>query len=145
MSFVFLTVIVPSVLAETVDGGRYLTASDLQRVRAFKALLGSVDTQSFQTTVRELENSRHPGIELTMKEAMARAYVDIVQEINVQGQKKREWLYSMVCLNMAYLQFGGSQGAYGSTTELNRLIRKKLTEYLPAHALNQPGFVYSLE
>jgi hypothetical protein len=51
----------------------------------------------------------------------------------------------MVCLNMAYLQFGGSQGKYGSTTELNRLIRQKLKAYLPSDVLKQPGFIYSLE
>ena len=76
---------------------------------------------------------------------MAKTYADIVREINVEGQKKKEWLYSMVCLNMAYLQFGGSQGKSGSTTELNRLIRQKLKKYLPPELLKQPGFAYSLE
>ena len=101
--------------------------------------------KSLWESISELEKTRHPEINLEMKEAMARTYVDIVKEINVQGQKKKEWLYSMVCLNMAYLQFGGSQGKPGSTTELNRLIRQKLKEYLPPNALQQPGYVYSLE
>ena len=76
---------------------------------------------------------------------MAKTYTDIVREINVKGQKKKEWLYSMVCLNMAYLQFGGSQGKYGSTTELNRLIRKKLKEYLPGDVFKQSGYLHSLQ
>jgi hypothetical protein len=124
---------------------RYLTAQEIERVKAVKELLYGVDTKSLQQTINELEKSPHPLINLQMKEAMAKAYTDIVREINVEGQKKKEWLYSMVCLNMAYLQFGGSLGKYGSTTELNRLIRQKLKEYLPPNALKQPGFVYSLE
>ena len=76
---------------------------------------------------------------------MAKTYADIVREVNVEGKKKKEWLYSMVCLNMAYLQFGGSQGKSGSTTELNRLIRRKLKGYLPPNALKRDGFFYSLE
>jgi hypothetical protein len=98
-----------------------------------------------RATIDEVEKAPHPLINLQMKEAMAKAYTDIVKEINVEGQKKKEWLYSMVCLNMAYLQFGGSPGKYGSTTELNRLIRQKIIQYLPVNALKQPGFVYSLE
>ena len=140
--FIFLAA---SVHAEQGYKPKHLTALDIERVKAVKALLSGVDTQSLQETINELEKSRHPHSNLIMKEAMAKAYTDIVQEINVEGQKKKEWLYSMVCLNMAYLQFGGSQGAPGSTTELNRLIRKKLKEYLPPNALNQPGFFYSLE
>jgi len=114
-------------------------------VRAVKELLNGVDKKSLQETIHDIEKSRHPQISLETQEAMAMAYTDIVKEIDVQGQKKKEWLYSMVCLNMAYLQFGGSQGKYGSTTELNRLIRQKLIKYLPPNALKQPGFVYSLE
>jgi len=124
---------------------RYLTDQEIQRVRDVKDVLDGVDKKSLRETIKELEKSRHPLISLEMKEATAKAYVDIVKEINVEGQKKREWLYSMVCLNMAYLQFGGSPGKYGSTTELNRLIRQKLIKYLPPNALQQPGFVYSLD
>jgi hypothetical protein len=124
---------------------RHLTGQEIERVRIVKELLDGIDTKSLQETINELEKSRYPQLNLAMKEAMAKAYTDIVREIKVDGQKKKEWLYSMVCLNMAYLQFGGSQGVPGSTTELNRLIRQKLKEYLPSHVLNQAGFLYSLE
>ena len=122
-----------------------LTASDIERVKVVKALLYGIDTKSLRETIDELEKTRHPQINLQIREAMAKAYTDIVSEIDVKGQKKKEWLYSMVCLNMAYLQFGGSQGKSGSTTELNRLIRRKLKEYLPPNALKRDGFFYSLE
>jgi hypothetical protein len=123
----------------------YLTASDIERVKAVKVLLYDVDTKSLQETIDELEKTRHLQINLQIREAMAKTYTDIVGEINVKGQKKKEWLYSMVCLNMAYLQFGGSQGKSGSTTELNRLIRRKLKEYLPLNVSEQPGFIHLLE
>ena len=124
---------------------RHLTFQEIQRVKAVKSILDGVDKKSLQETIQDLEKTRHPQASLEVREAMANAYADIVKEINVDGQKKKEWLYSMVCLNMAYLQFGGSQGKYGSTTELNRLIRQKLEKYLPPNALKQPGFFYSLE
>jgi len=123
----------------------FLTGEEIQRLKAVKQLLYGVDRKSLQETIHEVEKSRHPKMTLEMQEAMAKAYTDIVSEMNVVSQKKKEWLYSMVCLNMAYFQFGGSQGKYGSTTELNRLIRQKLIKYLPVNALKQPGFVYSLE
>jgi hypothetical protein len=140
--FIFLAT---SVYAQVNHRSGFLTAQEIERVRAVKALLDGVDKKSLQETINELERSRHPALGLEMQEAMAMAYKDIVGEINVEGQQKKEWLYSMVCLNMAYLQFGGSQGKSGSTTELNRLIRQKLKKYLPPDILKQPGFLYSLE
>ena len=140
--FIFLA---SSLHAQEYHRNRFLTPEEIQRVRAVKELLNGVDKKSLQETIHDIEKSRHPQISLETQEAMAMAYTDIVKEIDVQGQKKKEGLYSMVCLNMAYLQFGGSQGKYGSTTELNRLIRQKLIKYLPPNALKQPGFVYSLE
>ena len=140
--FIFLAL---STHAESGYKPVHLTSSELQRLKAVEQLLDGIDKKSLHETINELERSQHPLINLEMKEAMARTYVDIVREINVEGQKKKEWLYSMICLNMAYLQFGGTQGKPGSTTELNRLIRKKLKSNLPPNALSQPGFIYSLE
>ncbi len=124
---------------------RHLTAQEIERVKAVKQLLYGIDTQSLQQTIDALEKTRYPQINLIIREAMAKTYTEIAREYNVVGQKKKEWLYSMVGLNMAYLQFEGThQGAPGSTTSLNRLIRRKLKEYLPPHVLKQPGFLYSL-
>ena len=127
------------------QSGRLLTGDQIQRLKAVKQTLSAVDRTSLQETLRELQRSRHPLINLEMKEAMAKTYADIVIDLNVDGQKKKEWLYSMICLNMAYLQFGGNKGKPGSTTELNRLIRLKLLKYLSPGVLKQPGFFYSLE
>lgn len=140
--FIFLTA---PAHAQTSHGSGYLTTQEIERLRAVKELLGGIDRKSLQETVSELKKSHHPEINVEMQEAMARTYMDLVRDFNIDGQKKKEWLYSMVCLNMAYLQFGGSPGKYGSTTELNRLIRQKLMKYLPADILKQPGFIYSLQ
>jgi hypothetical protein len=110
-----------------------------------KELLAGVDTKPLWKTIDELERSRHPMVNIEMKEAMAKAFIDLSREYNIQEQKKKEWLYSMVCLNMAYLQFAGNQRNSASTTDLNKLIRQKLKEYLPSDILNQPGFIYTLE
>lgn len=131
--------------AEGNYGPEHLTAQEIQRVRAVKKLLYGIDTKSLRENITELEKTGRPEINLQIREAMAKAYTDIVREINVEGQKKKEWLYSMVCLNMAYLQFSGGQGNSGNTSSLNRLIRQKLKEYLPSDASKQPGFIYSLE
>jgi hypothetical protein len=149
MKFLQLIIILTFLAASAHAAGgyqsRFLTAQQIERVRAVKGLLDGIDKKSVAETIAELEKTRRPEINLEMKEAMAKAFTDIVAEIDVKGQQKKEWLYSMVCLNMAYLQFGGSQGNPGSTTELNRLIRQKLKEYLPPGALKRPGFVYSLD
>ena len=120
--FIILISLAASAQAQGSYKSTHLTAQEIQRVKAVKKLLYDVDPKSLRETIAELEKSRHPRINLEMKEAMAKAYVDIVKEINVEGQKKKEWLYSMVCLNMAYLQFGGGQGPSGRTSSLNRLI-----------------------
>ena len=142
--FFFLAILI-FLAAPAHAQGNFPTPRDIERVKALKAVLYDVDTKSLRETIEELEKTRHPQINLQMREAMAKTYADIVREVNVEGKKKKEWLYSMVCLNMAYLQFGGSQGKSGSTTELNRLIRQKLKKYLPPNALKQPGVFYSLE
>ena len=104
------TFLATSVHAQENYSSRHLTAQEIQRIKEVKMLLDGIDTKSLRETIVELEKSRHPEINLEMKEAMAKTYADIVLEINVKGQKKKEWLYSMVCLNMAYLQFGGEKG-----------------------------------
>ena len=134
-----------AVNAQEYYGHRHLTSQEIDRVRQVKELLSGVDTKPLRETIKEIEKSKHPQTNIELQEAMAHAFLDIAKENNVEGIKKKQWLYSMVCLNMAYLQFGGTLGKYGSTTELNRLIRQKLIAYLPRNINTQPGFLNSLE
>ncbi len=125
------------------QAGSGLTEQDMERVKAFKALVRDVDMKSLQQTIREIESADYPQLELQMKEAMAKTYADIVLEQTVVEQKQKEWLYSMVTMNMAYLQFGADQGDSG--TVLNRMILRKLKRYLPSDILNHPGFLQRVE
>lgn len=121
-----------------------LTPDQMQRLKAVKATLWAVDHKSLRTSVAELEKSSQPELNLEIKEAMAAAYADIVKDYKVEGQNKREWLYSMVCLNMAYLQFNSEQGPSQNASDLNKLIRRQLKKHLPQQAMKQFGFLYSI-
>ena len=118
----------------------HLSEKDIERVKIVKETVGEVEKKPLSQMIGELEKTTHPEINLAIKEAMAHAYADIVHEQNVQGQGKKEWLYSMIALNMAYFQFGGDKDSAGGTKNLNKLIRYKLKMYLPPEIFNQPGF-----
>jgi len=138
--FLFLT---SSVYVEAKS--RHLTMEEIERVRAVKELLGDVDSKTVQQTIKELERSDYPQINLQLKEAMAKTFFDIVRDKNIQGQARQERLLSQISLNMAYLQLGGTQDKAGSAEPLNRLIRKKLREYLPSEIFSSPGFSFVIE
>jgi hypothetical protein len=126
------------------DQGRgRLMKEDLERVRTFKELIRDVDVKSLEQTIHEIEIASYPELELQMREAIAKTYADIVREQKGIDQAQKEWLYSMVTINMAYLQFGGKQDDSG--TALNMIIRKKLREYLPSDVFTHPGFLQKLE
>jgi hypothetical protein len=118
-----------------------LNEQEIERVRAFKQLIQEVDKKSLQQTIDDLEETGNPLLNLQIKEAMAKTYADIVREQNVTDPEQKEWLYSMVAMNMAYLQFGAMQDA--SDNGLNSLIRRKLKQYLPTSIFTQPGFHFS--
>lgn len=120
-----------------------LTAVDIERVKAFKQLSSDVDKKSLSQIIDEIQTADNPQLELAMQEAIAKTYCDVAKEQNVVEQKQKEWLYSMVTMNMAYLQFGAKQDDSGNA--LNRLVRRKLREYLPPEVLNQPGFQVNLQ
>ena len=122
-----------------------LSPEQIERVKTCKHLIEEIDTKSFQRTVDELENSRYPELNLKIMEAMTRAYADIVRENQVKGLKNKQWLYSMITLNMANLQFGGGVEKEGRDAALNRFIQRKLKEHLPADIINHPGFSKSVE
>jgi hypothetical protein len=133
----------PSGKAQQEVSAASATLSLTERVKVFKALIRDVDAKSVSQTVAELEESDEPLLGLAMREAMAKTYADIVQEKKVTEQKQKEWLYSMVAINMAYLQFGGQQDRSGNG--LNGLIRGKLKEYLPSPVLEQLRSLQNLD
>jgi hypothetical protein len=118
----------------------HLNEEDISRLKALKETFLEVEKKTPQQLVLELEKTNYPKINLAIKEAMAKAYLDIIKEQGVQGEHKKEWLYSMIALNMAYFQFGGDKDSAGGTKNLNKLIRYKLKTYLPVNIFKQPGF-----
>ncbi len=136
-----LLLILPITYAEGSPSRPHLPESAIERVRQYKSLISDVETRPLQTIITELEKSDYPLLNLKIKEAMARTYVDIVNEEKITGTPKKRWLYSMVALNMACLQFGGTD----SSTPLNKMILRKLKANLPADIQDQHGFHLSLE
>ena len=122
----------------------HLSTVEIERLEKSKQVLAEVDEKSLKQSIAELEQAANPRVALLIKEAMAKTYADIVVEQKVVGLSKKRWLYSMVALNMAYLQFEGSKDSAGKTSNLNKLIRYKLKKYLPANIFYQPGFHSSL-
>lgn len=126
-------------------GAETLNTKQIERLRAVKLMLADVESKSLTQMQRELEATDDPAMQLDIKEAMARAYSEIVQEQQVSGKGRKVWLYSMVALNMAYFQFGGSKDSAAGATNLNKLIRQKLKTHLPAGIFKRPGFHTSVE
>ena len=116
----------------------------LGRVEACQSILKEVRGKSLQQTIDGL--SRLPYIEenIQIMEAMVKTYTDIVAELKVTEQSKKEGLYSLVELNMAYLQLGGVKSS-GSREPLYGLIRGKLKSYLSAKLLNNSTLFHSLD
>lgn len=139
----FLTIFL-SIAAHAGMAAQMLGPSDIDRVRAYKSLIRDVDSKSLNQTVKEIERTPHPHLNLRIQEAMARAYADIVQEKGVKA-KNRAWLYSKISLNMAYLQFADHQEGNSKTADpLDVFIRKKLKTHLPRDIFEQEGFRYIL-
>lgn len=117
-----------------------VTDRHYQRIESFKALLNDVDHTSLDQTVDQLNNTEFPIMNMYIQEAIAKAYDDIVREQDVEGVAKKRWLYSMIKLNMAYMQFGGNETTDKKPTALNKLIRQRLTQYLPKEIIEHRGF-----
>ncbi len=131
--------------AEAKSYKNHLNQVEIERVKVFKAMIDEVDKKSLDQMIADLEKTSHPLLNLEIKEAMAKTYVDIIREEKVSGRPKKEWLYSMIALNMAYFQFGGDKDSASGSKNLNKLIRSKLKEYLPVNIYTQVGFHASIE
>lgn len=130
--------IVPRAVSSPAPLKRTLTGAELERLKALKDLARDVDRESLSEAIDDLARADDLEIALLMRESVAKTYDDIVRERNVVDQDQKEWLYSMVKLNMAYLQLSAAYDNSGNA--LNRLIRQKLLYYLPAGIVNDPRF-----
>ena len=116
------------------------SAAQIVRIKAFKQRLGDVDKKSLEKTIAQLQKASDPELALQIQEIIARVYVDIVKEQDIRDEGTQEWLYGMVALNMANLQFGGR-----SRDSVSQMIVQKLKKALPAALLEHPDFHVSVE
>lgn len=116
------------------------SAVQIQRIKVFKQRLGAVDKKSLEKTISELQKARDSEAALQIQEVIAQVYADIVAEQDIRDQATQEWLYGMVALNMANLQFGGR-----SRDSVSQMIVQKLKKALPAALLAHPDFHVSVE
>lgn len=117
-----------------------LSPVQIERVKAFKNIIESVDKKTLLKTISELEKAEDPQFAIQIQEIIAKVYAEIVQEKVVTDQANKEWLYGMVALNMANLQFGGR-----ADDAVSRLIVQKLQKNLTADVLSHPDFHVSVE
>lgn len=122
----------------------HLTQAQTDRVRAYKQLIKEADPKTLAQSVAELEKSASPEMNLQIKEAVAQTYAALVVEHKVKGKANKEWLLSMVTLNMAYLQFEGDANS-AQAAPLDILIRQKLKAALRPGTLDHKDFHHSLE
>ncbi len=134
----FLVVIV--LLFTALAQAESFSPAQIERIKVFKQRLGDVDKKTLNKTIAELQKAQDPQLALELQEVMAQVYTEIVTEKDVHKPADREWLYAMVTLNMANLQFNGR-----STYPLSGLIVKKLKEHLSPNVLSNPHFHVSVE
>ena len=138
----FLFVFYFSFSASGSAAGHQLTPSQVERVKAAKTLLNGVDGLPLAKTISELENNPSPEGNLQILEAVAQTYGELVSEQGVDGLAKKQWLYSMVQLNMAYFQFSGGQTQKKASTT-NQLIQRKLKRHLPPEIYSNSAIFHS--
>lgn len=128
-------------LLSAVPAFAQLTSQQWERVKVCHRLLEGAQTKSVQEMSSDLEQSSSPEKHLQILEAVALTYSEIVQEQKIEEKDRKEWLHSMISLNMGYLQLGGS----GSGDPVHRMIQRKLKDHLSPQLLKDPELFQSLE
>ena len=126
-------------------GAESLTPDQTRRLQVCERLLDGVDKNGMAKKMRELENSRFPEENVKLIEAVTQTYAELVREQGIEKPDTKEWLYSMVTLNMGYLQLGGSKLNQSRDTALNKIIRRRLKDRLPADLLANEEIFYTLD
>ena len=109
----------------------HLTLEEINRLKDCKRILQDVDKKSFLNSRLAIEKSSSPQENLLLLEAVAQTYDDIIRDQKIVDQRKKEFLFTKINFNMAYLQLAGINTEQRQDTALNKMIRRKLREYLP--------------
>ena len=118
--------------------------SQVERIKQAQHLLAEVELRSTEEIVIDLNQATYPEGQLQILEAVAKTYRDMIHHYDVKTLAKKEWLHSMILLNMAYFQFGGADEDQYATM-LNVAIRRKLKSYMSKELTGHPGLFHSLQ
>lgn len=140
--FCFFSLIIFGAVTSSADAS--LTQKDLQRIIRAKALMMDAEKRSADEIRSEFEESGYPQQQLQIYEAIAKTFRDIVADYKENTAEARVRLLDKIRMNMAYFQFGGSKSEKEGGSELNRLIQRKLKEYLPKDIWDDPNVFHSL-
>ena len=122
----------------------HLTQQQIERVRTSQNLLMDVDRRPLPKIIKDLEATFSPAENLQILEAIAATYDEIVRELKVTGQKKKDHLHDMIRLNMAYFQLAGKTNDH-TQDPVNLLIRRKLKRHLSPELFSNPHLFFSME
>jgi hypothetical protein len=136
---VLLTFIVPAA------AGAALTQTEVFRLTKAKALLMDAEKRPLDEIIEEFERTGLPHEHLQIYEAVAATFRDILTDHQENDTRSRERLLDKIRMNMAYFQFGGTKTEQEGGSELNRLIQRKLKQYLPEDIWGNSKLFHSLE
>ena len=134
----FLLVTIP------VFAGNTLAPDEIQRLTKAKSLLADTEDRSVNELVLKFQKTGWPEDYLAIYEAIAFTFRDITKDYK-NDRVARVRLLDKIRMNMAYFQFGGSRAEQEGSSELNRLIQRKLKQYLPEDIWFNPAIFHSLE
>ncbi len=135
----FLVVISPATASAA------FTQAEVRRLTEAKILLMDADKRSVDDLIEGFNSTGLPNEQITIYEAIAATFRDIIQDYGEHSAQSQKQLLNKIRMNMAYFQFGGSRAEQPGGSELNRLIQRKLKQYLPENIWDNPKLFHSLE
>jgi len=133
------------ILISPAIAGAAFTQAEIGRLTEAKALLSDAETRSHDEIIEAFVETGLPHEQLVIYEAIAATFRDIIDDYGENTPESRGRLLNKIRMNMAYFQFGGSKKEQEGGSELNRLIQRKLKEYLPKEIWDNPQLFHSLE
>ena len=136
---VFLILLLPAIASAN------FTQVEIRRLTEAKSLLMDAEKRSVEDLIKEFNDTGLPREQLDIYEATAATFRDIINDYSKNDAQSRERLLDKIRMNMAYFQFGGTRAEQEGGSELNRLIQRKLIQYLPENIWDNPKLFHSLE
>ena len=140
----FVCFILFILLAFPVMGDADLTQSERKRLTEAKALLMDVESRSVDDLMNKFAETGLAREQLQIYEAIAATFRDIIDQYGKKSLRSRKKVIEKIRMNMAYFQLGGSRAEQKGGSELDRLIQRKLKQYLPEEIWDNTKLFHSL-